>query len=231
MQGELIHIASQDSQFQAHLVKPSQDKGPGVVMLNETLGITPWVQNVAVEFAQHGFLVCIPNLLWRSNANYLLNSNEGADLQQTPNCCYNFDQEVAIKDIESVVETLKAHSYCNGKVATVGFSMGGTLSFLTAARLMPDAAVAYYPPHLEDHLDEGKYITCQTVLHMAKNDTNVSAENNHKIHASLVGKFNLAIYRYDAGHAFANPNHLANFDIQAATLAHKRTFDVLDALK
>ena len=232
MLSEMIQITpSQGSRFPAHLARPSGNEGPGVIMLNETLGITPRIKKIATEFAENGYLVCTPNLSRRPHAYFLPISTKGADLQQAQNHSTKFDQEHGFRDIESLVETLKAHSYCNGKIATAGFSMGGTLAFLTAARLEPDAAVAYYPPQIHDHLDKGKYITCQTVLHMGKNDTNISTENNQKIHASLIGKFNIAIYRYDAGHTFANPDNLANYNIQAANLAHKRTFDVLNALK
>ena len=222
---------SQGSRFPAHLARPSGNEGPGVIMLNETLGITPRIKKIAAEFAENGYLVCTPNLLRRTPEYCLPNSNKGVDLQQAPGYRSEFNQELAVMDIESVVETLKAHSCCNGKIATAGFSLGGTLAFLTAAYLEPDAAVAYYPTQIQDHLDKGKCITCQTVFHMGRNDTNISVENNQKIHASLIGKFNIGIYRYDAGHAFANPDNLANYDIQAATLAHKRTFDVLNALK
>ena len=150
---------------------------------------------------------------------------------QDENCYSKLDLDNTLGDIGCVFNTIESHSGCNGKIAIVGFSEGGTLSFLTAARLNPDAAIAYYPTHIQDHLHEGKHINCQTILHMGEHDHYMTKENNQKIHAALIGKFNIAIYNYQAGHGFTNSKNLENFNPEARALSFQRTFDLLDSLK
>ena len=71
----------------------------------------------------------------------------------------------------------------------------------------------------------------QTILHMCKHDHYMTKENNQKIHAALIGKFNIAIYNYQAGCGFANSKKLKNFNPEARTLSFQRTFSLLDSLK
>ena len=52
-----------------------------------------------------------------------------------------------------------------------------------------------------------------------------------KMHAALIGKFNMAIYQYDAGHGFANSTNLESYKPDAKVLSFQRTFDLLDSLK
>ena len=66
---------------------------------------------------------------------------------------------------------------------------------------------------------------------MGKNDHYMTKENTQKIHAALIGKFNIAIYQYQAGHGFANSENLEIFNPEARALSFQRTFDLLDSLK
>ena len=185
----------------------------------------------ADNFAKNGYLACAPNLYWHSRSAIVADKTKEVEYLQDPHFYSKIVQDSALGDIECVFNTIKSHSGCNGNIAIVGFSVGGTLSFLTAARLYPDAAIAYYATHIHDHLHEGKHINCQTILHMGKNDHYMTKENTQKIHAALIGKFNIAIYQYQAGHGFANSENLEFFNPEASALSFQRTFDLLDSLK
>jgi len=166
-----------------------------------------------------------------SHSAIVADQTKEVEYLQGLNSYSKLDQDTTLEDIECVFNTIKSHSGSNGKIAIVGFSVGGTLSFLTAARLNPDAAIAYYATHIHDHLHEGKHINCQTILHMGKNDHYMTGENTQKIHAALIGKFNIAIYQYQAGHGFANSDNVEIFNPEARALSFQRTFDLLDSLK
>ena len=168
---------------------------------------------------------------WHSHSSIVADKTKGVGYLQGVNSYSKLDQDATLGDIECVFNKIKSHSSCNGMIAIVGFSVGGTLSFLTAARLNPDAAIAYYATHIQDHLYEGKHINCQTILHMGENDHYMTKENTKKIHAALIGKFNIAIYQYQAGHGFANSENSQIFNPEARALSFQRTFDLLDSLK
>ena len=54
--GQQLRIAATDGSgtFKAYLSPRSGAPGPGIVMLHEILGITPWIKEVADQFAARG---------------------------------------------------------------------------------------------------------------------------------------------------------------------------------
>jgi len=199
--------------------------------LSDLVVLDPWIKKTADIFAKNGYLACAPDLYWHSRSAIVADKTKDVGYLQGVISYSKLDQNTTLGDIECVFNTIKSHSSCNGKIAILGFSEGGTLSFLTAARLNPDAAIAYYATHIHDHLHEGKHINCQTILHMGKKNHYITKENTQKIHAALIGKFNIAIYQYQAGHGFANSKNLEIFNPAARALSFQRTFDLLDSLK
>ena len=235
--GEVIQIFStQGYSFESYFSCQNSTFGPGVIILGDQSGLQPWSIKVADEFAKQGYLVCLPNLGWHQHTQCEYYLQNGQRIQKAEEAISTPTKgqsvlEQSIEIIESVFNKVTVHPACNGKIAIVDFSSGGTYSFLTAARLDPDVAIVYYPIDLQRHLGEGKYIDCQTILHIGRNDTYMKEETIKKIHAALIGKFNLAIYQYDAGHAFANSDDLSHFQPEAKQLSFQRTFDLLDSLK
>ena len=138
--------------------------------------------------------------------------------------------EHRLEDLSAILEHLKELPKSNGKVAVIGFGNGGTLSYLSAARLSPDAAIIYQGRHIDKYLNEGRTINCQTVFHVGSQDPEIAGEVDHKIHAALIGKFNIAIYKYEAGHAFADEQDKLNYVPEAADKAHERTLKFLKQL-
>ena len=230
--GKIIQIFSKRGDgFSAYLARPSTHKGSAIVLLSDLVVLDPWIIKTADIFAKNGYLACAPDLYWQSLSSVVADKTKEGEYLQVINSYSKLDQDTTLGDIECVFNTIKSHSGCNGKIAILGFSEGGTLSFLTAARLNPDAAIAYYATHIHDHLHEGKHINCQTILHMGKNDHYITKENTQKIHAALIGKFNIAIYQYQAGHGFANSENVEMFNPEAKALSFQRTFELLDSLK
>ena len=66
---------------------------------------------------------------------------------------------------------------------------------------------------------------------MGEHDETFTVEDRGKIHAALIGKPNVAIYMYDAGHAFANSDRQDVYNAEAAELAHQRSFELFAQLK
>ena len=54
--GQRINIAATDGsgEFGAYVSPLPAKPGPGIVMLHEILGITPWIEEVADQFAARG---------------------------------------------------------------------------------------------------------------------------------------------------------------------------------
>ena len=65
--GQRIDIDAADGSgaFGAYLSPLPPQPGPGIVMLHEILGITPWIEEVADQFASRGYCVVSPDMFWR----------------------------------------------------------------------------------------------------------------------------------------------------------------------
>ena len=62
---------------------------------------------------------------------------------------------------------------CTGKIAAIGFCMGGRISFLAGARAGVDAAISLYALGIAKHLDELRTVTCPTQLHYGLSDEHI----------------------------------------------------------
>ena len=138
---------------------------------------------------------------------------------------------MGVDELDHAMRHIRSTPGSNGKVAVIGFGHGGQQAYLAACRLKPEAAIIYHGTSIDEFLEEGKHIDCETVFHMGRDDPNITDEADRKIHAALIGKFNIAIYKYDAGDAFTNEDDPVNYVREAALLAHRRTLDVLCKLK
>jgi carboxymethylenebutenolidase len=110
-----------------------------------------------------------------------------------------------------------------GKVGVMGFCLGGLMTYLTAARHHPDAAVAYHGGDTESYLDEAKAITTPLLMHLAEEDEFISKDAQRRIKAALTDVPNAKVYSYPGqNHAFARHTGV-HYDAKAAALANGRT--------
>lgn len=195
---------------------------PAIILLDETFVTMPWIHRIALLFAAKNILVFIPDLSTRTNLGRL-SSKTLLKLQKEEN-------EATISYIGHGIEIIKQDPRCNGRVACVGFSNGGLLSFLAASYLSLDAAVAYYPTGIAEYLDFGQNVHCQMILHLEHSKMETHGSEHKKIHAALVGKVNFAIYNYEADKGFANTDN-KKYQVSAASNAHDRTLKLLEKLK
>jgi carboxymethylenebutenolidase len=138
-----------------------------------------------------------------------------------------FDTAQGLRDIAVTIAALRTMPGCDGKVGTIGFSLGGTLAVLTAARHDVQCAISYYGVGIERHLDEGKLITSPLVLHFAEEDKFSSPESIATIRRAFSGHKNVKTYTYPrVDHAFASPES-ASYNKPAASMAYSRSFAVL----
>ena len=232
MNGNMIELeARDDGRFGAYLTLPSAGPSPAVIILPEIFGITPWIKTISDQFAEHGYLVCAPEVYWRLHPGFVADETVEAEYAQALAYRGELNKDQAVDDLGAVADQLRAMAECNGKVAMVGFCLGGTLAYLSATRLGPDAAVIYYGTQVHEHLDEAGKIGCPTVVHIALQDPWVAAEHNQQIQETLTGNPRVDVHTYDTGHGFANSGNAHNYAPDAAALAHQRTFDLLERMK
>jgi carboxymethylenebutenolidase len=138
-----------------------------------------------------------------------------------------FDRDAATRDIKDSIETVARLAECTGKVALLGYCLGGLMTFLTAARHDVDAAVAFHGAETEKYLREADRLHAPLLMHLAEEDEFMPKAAQAEIKAALAGVPNVTIYSYPGQyHAFSRING-AHYNEEAASLANRRTNEFL----
>jgi carboxymethylenebutenolidase len=225
--GSTIAIHSHDGQrFSAYHAAPAQGSGPGIVLLQEIFGINGYMRAMADRFAEEGYVVLVPDLFWRMKPGVELGYGE-ADFHEALGYNEALDIDLAVRDIASTLDALRALPMQAGKVGAIGYCLGGKLAMLAAARLDLDCAVSYYGVGLDAYIDEIASIRCPMLFHFAGDDAFCPPATRDCLLAAFAANPQLEAHVYPGcDHAFATPER-AHFDKPAATMAYSRTVSLL----
>ena len=139
-----------------------------------------------------------------------------------------FDVDQGVADIGAAVEALRARLECTGKVAAMGFCLGGKLAYLTATRHDVDAAVSFYGVGIEEALDESGGISCPVLMHFAGEDAFVPQDAVNTITEHFADRAEVRIHGYPGvDHAFYNHDRSEVYHRPSAMVAHSRTIALL----
>ena len=135
----------------------------------------------------------------------------------------------AVGEIGAAVAWAKEQPRSNGKVAVLGFCLGGALTIAAAAHIPGLAcAVPFYGVPDLSKLDLGK-VSAPILAHFAGHDDWASPDKARQIQKDLTAKgksFELHVYP-DAGHAFMRDTDSSKFHAPSAKQAWERTFAFL----
>ncbi|MDB5373354.1 MAG: Carboxymethylenebutenolidase [Belnapia sp.] len=229
-----IQIAATDGSgsFGAYLAlpktKPAQGTHGVVVMIQEIFGVNGAMRQLSDWVAEMGFIAISPDLFWRQEPGVQLDPDQGqAQWDRAFALMKGMDQDKAIDDLKATVAQARKMEGANGKVATMGFCLGGRLAYMMATRSDTEANISYYGVGLEGLLGEAGAIKAPLILHIAEKDGFVPPEAREKIVAGLKDKAQVAVHVYPGvDHAFARMGG-HSWDARAATIANGRTAELL----
>jgi carboxymethylenebutenolidase len=223
-----IFIKGRNGAFGAYIARPETAPAPAVVVLHEVFGINADIREKCNELAEQGFIGIAPELYWREETGVDLGVRSEADWQHGLRLNQAYDRDAGAMDIKDTAETAANLPECTGKVAVLGYCIGGLMTFLTAARYEVDAAVAYHGGETEKYLSEVDGLRAPLIMHLGEQDEFISRSAQSQIKAALAGKPNVTIYSYPGQwHAFTRING-AHYDAEAAALANGRTSQFLN---
>ena len=129
--GTLITLTAKDGhRFGAYEAKPSGKPRGGLVVIQEIFGVNPHIRWVADGYAADGYHVLAPAVFDRAEPNVELGyDKEGVDRGR--GLRGKITTDAMLLDIAATVEALKGA----GKVGLVGYCMGGSMAWLSAARV------------------------------------------------------------------------------------------------
>lgn len=227
MNCKMIDIISEEGQlFQGYLSLPRDGRGPGIILLQEIYGVNAQMRATADVFAEEGYVVLVPDLFWRLQPGIQL-GYDAASRQQAFDYLKRFDLTKGLEDIASTMKALRRLTACTGKIAVVGFCLGGKLAFLSAARFSVDAAVAFYGGGIDKYLEEAGAIKCPMVLHFGGRDDHIPPKSVQLIREAFAGRGEIESMVYpDAQHGFYRSGS-ESFHRPSALMAHTRTIALL----
>jgi carboxymethylenebutenolidase len=198
------------------------------VVLQEVFGVNADIRRHCDELAEQGYIAVAPDLFWRQEPGVDLNVTSETDWQHGLRLYQAYDRDAGVVDVRDTVSTVSKLPDCTGKVAILGYCLGGLMVFLTAARNDIDAAVAFHGGDTEKYLGEVDGLHAPLLMHLAEEDEFISKSAQGAIKKALANKANASVYSY-AGqrHAFSRHNG-AHYDATAAALANKRTSEFLN---
>ncbi|HVL39254.1 MAG TPA: dienelactone hydrolase family protein [Fimbriimonadaceae bacterium] len=142
---EWVDLKAGSRTVKAFVVYPEKkDKATVVVLIHEIMGLTDWVQSVADQLAERGYIAIAPDFLSGMGPG-------GGRTVDFPDAGKAREAMSALPgaqvtgDLHAAVEYGKSIPSANGKVAVAGFCWGGTQSFRFATeRGDLDAAFVFY---------------------------------------------------------------------------------------
>ena len=185
---------------------------PGIVVIQEWWGLNDQIKGVADRFARAGYNALAPDLYKGrvtqkpDEANHLMT---GLDF---PGATH--------QDIAGAVNHLRSVS---GKVAVMGYCMGGALTVASAVHV-PNvaAAVCFYGIPPADFADPAK-IRIPFQGHFANKDDWCTPAAADALEKTMTGAGQKPeIHRYDANHGFCNERSEQNYHVASASTAWDR---------
>jgi carboxymethylenebutenolidase len=226
--GEFIDLVRDgDSAMRAYKALPASGRGPVVVVLQEIFGVNAAMRSVADDLAANGFVALVPDMFWRIEPGIELDYGEEG-LQKARAAWQAFDMEAGVADAAAAIAAGRKLAEGTGKVAVLGFCLGGQVAVKAAAREPADAVVSFYGVRLHESLDEIAGLACPTLFHFGDADGHIPAETREAIGGVASGKPAMEMFVYvDAGHGFFNAFRPSGFNAKAHEQSRVRSLDML----
>lgn len=139
---EWVNVKSGTRTVSAFVVYPEvKKKAPAVVVIHEIFGMSDWVQMLADEVAEAGYIAIAPDLLSGMGPNGG-GTSSFADGTAVGKAIRDLPPDQITADLNAVADYVSKLPAASGKVAVAGFCWGGTQSFRFATN-RPSLSAAY----------------------------------------------------------------------------------------
>jgi carboxymethylenebutenolidase len=202
---------------------------PAIVLLQEIFGVNAAMRACAAELASAGFAVAAPDLFHRLAPRVDLGYSD-EERARAFDLWKRFDAAQGAADAAAVAGWLAAQPGCDGRLAYVGFCLGGNLA-VKAAALAPAPLVSFYGVKLEEEaaaIEQLARAGTPMQFHFGTEDAHVPATAVATVRAALSGWNRAEVHVYPgAGHGFFNAARAGVFHAQAAAEARRRMLGFL----
>jgi carboxymethylenebutenolidase len=220
--GQDIKVKAADGkEFDAYQALPEGGRGPGLVVIQEIFGVNSHIRQVVDTYAELGFVATAPDVFFRIKPNLSIGYSE-AEVGEGFTYYQKMDWDQAESDLAAVAKQMRDMDAIVAKVGSVGFCMGGNLSFRLAARAAVDAAVSYYPGGIEGVIERASNLRTPLLINFGEKDEHIATTVVEQVKAALSEKRNTQVCVYKgADHGF-NCDQRGSYDRFSAMVALAR---------
>ena len=216
--------------MQAYVAFPGKgiNNFPGLILFQEAFGVNHHIRDVADRFAKEGFVVIAPEIFHRTApAGFEGDYNNFQGIMPHYQAITN---DGLIADMKACYQWLTEQLIATDKVFSVGYCLGGRVSFLANTVLPLKAGISYYGGGVDQLAERAPDLKGKHLFFWGGRDQHIKAENINTITGALdkAGKDYLSVKFSYADHAF-NCNERASYNEAAAKEAWALTLAFLKA--
>lgn len=212
-----VSYRSGNETVKGFLAEPlSPGKHPGLVVVHEWWGLTPWVKHQAVKLAGHGYVALAVDL-YRGQVT--------SDPSVAHQLARGLPPDRALRDLRAAFNYLEAQPNVNKKkIGDIGWCMGGGYAIELAENEPRLAACVVNYGALPADADTIQKINAPVLVNTGALDRGITPAMVHNFQAGMrrAGKQVDAKIYPGAAHAFENPNNKEGYRPAAAKDAWRR---------
>jgi len=184
---EKVEVAVADGTRMAAYVARPQKGGPhpGLLLFQEAFGVNHHIRSVSDRFAAEGYVVIAPELYHRTAPPGFEGSY--SDFPAVMPHARAVTTETAEADIQSAYDGLRANDKVKAsEISSVGFCMGGRVSFIANSSVRLRAAVSFYGGGIAPGLlDRAAKLQAPSLLIWGGLDKHITPEHRRAVAEAL----------------------------------------------
>ncbi|MDD9933215.1 MAG: dienelactone hydrolase family protein [Myxococcales bacterium] len=215
--GTTIELEAADGhKLSAYRAEPQGAPRGGVLVIQEIFGVNDHIRSVCDGYAQAGYLAIAPALFDRVERGVELGYDEPG-IQGGIKVVSQMKPGNTLRDLQAATDALSEA----GKVGVVGYCYGGTMAWVSAAKLEGIACAAgYYGGQIDKQVALSPRVP--VILHFGERDHAIPME---AVDAVRKAHPDVPVHVYPAGHGF-NCDARDSYDAESAKLARERTLEL-----
>jgi len=216
--GKNIEFAAADGKTaNGYFIKSKTKSNKWLFVIQEWWGLNDYIKKEAEKY--YGDL---------DNTNVLAIDMYDGKIATTPDSAMSYMSNAKKERLETIVNAAIVYAGKSADIYTVGWCFGGGWSLqssIIAGKQAKGCVMFYGRP--EKDIARLKTINCDVIGFFGNQDKAISKElvNSFEADMKAAGK-NINLYRYEAGHGFANPSN-PSFNKEYSSEAYKKAIDFL----